>query len=176
VGAVADPERAAADARHWITQLAPLVADPETVADEDGRLRRDRRELSLVEFGAKVNAEVADLNEKLPALRAGLKTTRGKQQRAKVRDELRQCTARLAYLEGFPPFTAADMCAECPWPMAWHSTGVTFCLTTGAILSEPCRSWPVWNAKITAALARLAETTLHQQSKAVPEPVVRPER
>jgi hypothetical protein len=41
--------------------------------------------------------------------------------------------------------------------MAWHSTGVTFCLETGAILSEPCRSWPVWNAKIATGLARVAE-------------------
>ena len=30
--------RAATSARHWISQLAPLVGDPETVADEYGRL------------------------------------------------------------------------------------------------------------------------------------------
>jgi hypothetical protein len=163
-------ERAAAEAQHWISQLAPLVAAPETVADEDGRLPRDRREAFLGEFAARVNAEVAGLNEKLPALRAGLKATRDKQQRPKARDELRQGTARLAYLQALPPFTAADMCAECPWPMAWHSTGVTFCLETGAILSEPCRSWPVWNAKITAGLARLAETMRHQQKQPAPKP------
>jgi hypothetical protein len=87
-------ERAAADARHWISQLAPLVAEPETVADEEGRLPRDRREASLGEFAAKVNAEIAGLNEKLPAVGGGLKTTRGKQQRAAARDELRQGTAR----------------------------------------------------------------------------------
>jgi hypothetical protein len=54
--------------------------------------------------------------------------------------------------------------------MAWHSTGVTFCLETGAILSEPCRSWPVWNAKITAGLAQLVETMRREQARPVPEP------
>jgi hypothetical protein len=31
-------ERAAADARHWISELTPVVADPDAVADEHGRL------------------------------------------------------------------------------------------------------------------------------------------
>jgi hypothetical protein len=160
-----EAERAAADARHWISELTPVVADPETVADEHGRLPRERREELLVAFAAKVSTEAATLREKLPALRAALKTTRGRQERASVRDELRQGIARLAYLQALPAFTAADMCSECPWPMAWHSTGVTFCLETGAILSEPCRSWPVWNAKIATGLARVAEM-LQQKQKA----------
>ena len=168
----AEAERAAADARRWISELTPVVADPEAVVDEHGRLPRDRREEFLVAFAAKVSNEAATLREKLPALRAALKTTRGRQERAAVRDELRQGTARLAYLEAFPAFTAADMCSECPWPMAWHSTGVTFCLETGAILSEPCRSWPVWSAKIVTGLARVAEM-LQQKQKA---PVSRPTR
>lgn len=161
----AEAERAAADARHWISELEPLVADPEAVADEHGRLPRDRREEFLVAFAAKVSTEAASLQDKLPALRAALKTARGRQERAAVRDELRKGTARLAYLQALPAFTAADMCSECPWPMAWHSTGVTFCLETGAVLSEPCQSWPVWNAKIATGLARLAEM-LQQKQKA----------
>jgi hypothetical protein len=153
----AEAERAAADARHWISELEPLVAHPEAVADEDGRLPRDRREEFLVAFTPKMSTEAASLHDKLPALRAALKTTRGTQERAAIPDELRQGTARLAYLQTLPAFTAADMCSECPWPMAWHSTDVTFCLETGAVLSEHCQSWPVWNAKIATGLARLAE-------------------
>jgi hypothetical protein len=72
-------ERAAADARRWISELAPVVADPETVADERGRLPRDRWEDYLVAFAAGVSNEAAILREKLPALRAALKATRGRQ-------------------------------------------------------------------------------------------------
>ena len=160
-----EAERAVADARHWITELTPVVANPEAVADDRGRLPGERREEFLVAFTAKVSAEAASLHQKLPELRAALKTTRGRQERAVVRDELRHGTARLAYLQALPAFTAADMCSECPWPMAWHSTGVIFCLESGAVLSEPCQSWPVWNAKIATGLARVAEM-LQQKQKA----------
>ena len=95
---------------------------------------------------------------------------RYRQERAAIREELRQGTARLAYLRALPVFTSAGMCSECSWPMAWHSTGVTVCLKSGAILSEPCRSWPLWNAKIAAGLARFAETMRPQQKPPVPEP------
>jgi hypothetical protein len=166
----AEAERAATDARRWISELTPVVADPETVTDERGRFPRDRREEFLVAFADRVSTEAAALREKLPALRAALKTTRGKQERAAVRDELRQGTARLAYLQALPAFTADDMCSECPWPMAWHSTGVTFCLETGAILSEPCRSWPVWNAKIATGLARVAEMLQQKHEAAASQP------
>jgi hypothetical protein len=54
--------------------------------------------------------------------------------------------------------------------MAWHATGLTFCLDSGAILSEPCRSWPVWDAKLVAGLARFAETMRQQQKTPAPPP------
>jgi hypothetical protein len=170
----AKAERAAADARHWISKLAPLVADPEAVADERGWLPRDRREQFLDEFAGKVNAEVSALNEKLPESRASLRTIRGREERAAIRDELRKGTARLAYLNALPTFTAGDMCSECPWPMAWHSTGYTVCLETGAVLSEPCQSWPVWNANITAGLARFAEMMRNEYKPLAPEPAPQP--
>lgn len=97
-------ERAAAEARHWISELARVVGDPENVADEHGRLPRDRRDSFLGEFAANINAEAASLNGRLPALRASLKTTRGRQERAAIREELGQGTARLAYLQALPPF------------------------------------------------------------------------
>jgi hypothetical protein len=170
----AEAERDAADARHWIGELAPVVGDPETVADEHGRLPRDRREAFRCEFAAKVNAEVSGLNEELPALRASLRATRDRRERAAAREELRRGTARLAYLQALPMFTAADMCSECPRPMAWHSTGATFCLVTGAVLSEPCPSWPVWNAKITTGLARVAEMMRHKHQLPALDSVAQP--
>lgn len=170
----ADAERDAADARHWISALTPVVGDPETVADEHGQLPRDRREAFLGEFAAKVNAEISGLNEKLPGLRASQKATLDRRERAAAREELRQGTARLAYLQALPVFTAADMCSECPWPMAWHSTGATFCLETGAVLSEPCPSWPVWNAKFTTGLARVAEMMRHKHQMPALDSVAQP--
>jgi len=166
----AEAERAAANARRWISDLDLLVPDPETVADEQGRFPRDRREELLAAFTAKVSAEAEDLREKIPMLRAALRTTKRGEERNAVRDELRQGTARLDYLQAFPAFTAADMCSECPWPMTWHSTSVTFCLETGAILSEPCQSWPVWNAKIATGLARVAEMLQDKQNAPPSQP------
>lgn len=170
----AQAEHSAADARHWISQLAPVVGDPETIPDERGRLPRDRREVLLGEFAAKINTEVSSLSQKLPALRTDLKTTRGRQERAAIREQLRQGPARLAYLQALTPFSASDMCSECPTPMSWHATGVTFCLKSGAILSEPCRSWPVWNGKIEAGIARLAEMMRQERRTLVPEPIQEP--
>jgi hypothetical protein len=66
------------------------------------------------------------------------------------------------------------MCSECPRPMAWHSTGATFCLVTGAVLSEPCPSWPVWNAKITTGLARVAEMMRHKHQLPALDSVAQP--
>jgi hypothetical protein len=168
-----EAERAADEARRYIGELAPLAGDPETVTDEQGRLPRDRREAFLVEFAAKVNAEAGALGGKLPALRADLKAVHGRQERAAIRQEVRRGAARLAYLQALPPLTADEMCSECPWPMAWHATGVTFCLQTGAILAEPCRSWPVWNAKIAAGAIRVAEMLIRKEREketAVPAP------
>lgn len=58
--------------------------------------------------------------------------------------------------------------------MSWHSTGVTFCLESGAVLSEPCRSWPVWNGKIAAGFARLAEMMRQDRKAPVLEPSQEP--
>src|ERR1700733_11243968 len=66
----AEAERAATDARRWISELTPVVAAPEAVADERGQLPRDRREEFLVAFADRVSTEAAALREKLPALRA----------------------------------------------------------------------------------------------------------
>jgi hypothetical protein len=92
----------------------------------------------------------------------------GRPERAAIRQEARRGAARLAYLQALPTFTAAEMCSECPWPMAWHATGVTFCLQTSAILAEPCRSWPAWNAKIAAGAIRVAEMLTRKERKTRP--------
>src|SRR5581483_6173493 len=67
--------RAAAGARRWIAELAPVVGDPETVLDEHGRLPRDRRDLFLAEFTAMIDADAAGLAGTLPALHASLRAT-----------------------------------------------------------------------------------------------------
>ncbi len=66
------------------------------------------------------------------------------------------------------------MCSECSRPGAWHATGVTFCLHSGAVLREPCPSWPVWNAKITAGLSRFAQAMRPRQTATAPQPAPQP--
>lgn len=166
-------ERDISDAERWVKELIPRVGDPETVVDEHGWLPSERRERFLSEFAAKISAEVSELHEQLPALRAELKVTQGRRKRATIREKMRERMARLAYLEAVPPFTAPDMCSECPWPMSWHDIGVTFCLTTGAILSEPCPAWPVWREQLATGLVRVME--MMQQRKAPPAPPPTPQ-
>jgi hypothetical protein len=150
-------ERKASDAERLVKELGPLVGDPEAVVDEHGRLPFERRERFLDEFVHKINTEIHDLRERLPALYTELKVTRGRQARAPLREELRKRTARLAYLETLPPFTAPDMCSECQSPMSWHDTGATFCLITGEFLDYQCPAWPTFREQIRIGLERFAE-------------------
>jgi hypothetical protein len=172
--ALAQAATAICDAERQVRELIPVVGDPEAVVDEQGRLPAERRERFLGEFAAKFNAEVADLRERMPALRAELAVTRERQQRAAVREELRKATARLAYLDAVPPFTAAGMCSECPSPMSWHAPAVTFCLVTGAILSEPCPAWPLWREQLATGLLRVAEM-MRQKKHPPPAPAPVPQ-
>jgi hypothetical protein len=164
-------EAAIRDAERWVQELDPVVGDPEAVVDQHGHLPSERRVKFLAEFALAFNAEVSSLHERLPGLRAKLQSTRGRQERAAIREELHKGTARLAYLEAVPPFTARDMCTECPWPMSWHDTGVTFCLETGVILSKPCDKWPVWSESLLTGLLRVHDMLKQrEQRKQQPPP------
>jgi len=69
-----------------------------------------------------------------PGLNGPPQATPDKQERAAFREQLRRGTARLTYLQALPAFTAGSICSECPTPAAWHATGVTFRLKSGAVL------------------------------------------
>jgi hypothetical protein len=111
-----------------------VVGDPETVADEHGRLPRDRREAFRCEFAAKVNAEVSGLNEELPALRASLRATRDRRERAAAREELRRGTARLAYLQALPMFTVLAATRK-------YGCAVSYLLVRGHRFSSPAATY-----------------------------------
>jgi hypothetical protein len=151
-----------------------VVGDPETVVDEHGRLPRDRRETFRCEFAAKVNAEVSGLHEKLPALRASLKATRDRRERAAAPRGTVPGHRPPGLPAGTPHVHRRRHVLRVPRPMAWHSTGATFCLETGAALSEPCPSWPVWNAKITTGLVRVAEMMRHKHQLPALDSVAQP--
>lgn len=168
-------ERVISEAEGRAAELLPLVGDPEAVADEQGRLPAERREQYLAEFTAQLDDEASGLRERLPALRTELTTAKGSQGRAAIREQLRQGTARLSYLQAVSPFTAPDMCSECPWPLGWHDTAVTFCLDTGAVLSHPCHAWPVWNAQLAVGFARALEAIKRMKDPPpTPEPAPQP--
>lgn len=172
--ALSEAEADIADASRQVEALAPLAGDPETVTDEHGTLPAQRRERFLGEFAAKVNAEVSGLHQRLLALRAELRAATGRKDQAALQEELSKGSARLAYLQTLPPFTAADMCSECPSPKAWHDTVVTFCLETGAILSEPCPAWPEWNKKLIAGALAVHEMLQGRQAPSRPRPRPQP--
>lgn len=165
-------EQTISDAERWVNELGPHVGDPEAVVDEHGWLPSERRERFLTEFTTKFDTEVRDLRERVPALPAELKLTRGRRERAAIREELNKTTARLAYLETVPSFTAPDMCSECPWPMSWHDVAVTICMVTGATLSEPCPAWPVWRETMRIGFARAIEMMRTKKQLPPPEPVL----
>jgi hypothetical protein len=100
-----------------------------------------------------------------PLARLDLKTTKGSDKRTAIREELRKGTARLAYLEAVPPFTASDMCSACPTPMDWHDTAFTYCLKSGAFLSGTCDAWPGWSEQREIGRQRAIEVLRRAQER-----------
>jgi hypothetical protein len=113
-------ERTIAAARAALEDLNQRVGDPEVVADERGWLPSERRELALDIFAARRATEVCELRERIASQETVLKTTKGRPERARIREDLRKDSHRLSLLQAIPPMAAADMCSECVSPAAWH--------------------------------------------------------
>jgi hypothetical protein len=114
-------DKATAELEMEIARLSSIVGDEETVADANGWLPGERRELSLAVFAAQRVSEVRELRRRAAAGREEAGTASSPAEHAAIRQALQQDTVRLAYLEAIPPMTAAEMCSECPWPAGWHA-------------------------------------------------------
>jgi hypothetical protein len=165
---LADLERDIAAKTHEVNELAAVMGDPETVTDAKGWLPAERREMSLTLFKARRETEVRDLRARIADAQATLKSLKGKLERAKLREALRQDKTRLAYLEQMPPLEAAGMCSECVSP-AWHTPGVTVDLNGAGMIGGPCPAWPRW-AKGVNAVREVLRQAAQGPPKAPPPP------
>lgn len=134
-------ERDIAAKTREVEELAAVVGDPETVADAQGWLPAERRELALALFKSRRATEVRDLRARVADSQATLKALQGKSERAELRATLRKDQARLTYLEEMPPLEAPGMCPGRASP-AWHTPGVTCRLDGAGETGGPCLAWP----------------------------------
>jgi hypothetical protein len=104
--------------------------------------------------------------------RATLKSLKGRSERAKLREALRQDKTRLAYLEQMPPLEAVGMCSECVSP-AWHTPGVTVDLNGAGMTGGPCPAWPRWANGVNAVREALRQAA-QGPPKASPPPPPQP--
>jgi hypothetical protein len=129
-----------------VEDLRRAVGDPETAIDAGGWLPADRRAMSLTLFRVRREREVGELREAIAALNSELGGTRDRQERARLRNEIRSKTDRRDRLVAIPPRSEDDMCAECVRPVEWHRTG-----RLGLLGEGPCPAWPRWAARIAEA-------------------------
>lgn len=165
-------DKAAAELETEIARLSCIVGDEETVADANGWLPGERRELSLAVFAARRVSEVRRLRRRTAASPGKTATASSPAEHAATRQALQQDTVRLAHLEAIPPMTAAQMCSECPWPAGWHTVGTTYGLAGEGEQSGPCDGWPRWSGGRRKLLQQLAEL---QTRPAGPPPPPEPE-
>jgi hypothetical protein len=162
---LAQLERDIAHTSAVVDELSQLVGDAESVPDAHGWLPSERREYALDLFAARRVTEVRELRDRVKALQAELKATKGRAERAQVRGELRKATSRLEFLEAIPPLTAAEMCSECISPASWHS--FMFEISEASVERGPCPSWPLWQQRVQKARQIILSST---SEKADPPP------
>jgi hypothetical protein len=129
-----------AHCRAEVDHLIQLIGDPEDIVDQRGCLPRDRRELNLTIFSSCRSVDVRKLRTRVPELKGLVKAATDKAERADLRNTLREAERRRDKLLAIPELKAADMCSECPTPIARH--GWAWPTTDG-----PCHAWPRTAAK-----------------------------
>ena len=85
------------------------------MADANGWLPAERREMALVMFKSRRGLQVRYLRARVADAQATLKSLKGQAERAKVHETLRQDQAHLAHWEqmaSLPPECLLDSCAE----------------------------------------------------------------
>lgn len=167
-------DKATAELETEIARLSCIVGDEETVADANGWLPGERRELSLAVFAAHRVSEVRELRRRTAARRGKTAIASSPAEHASNRQALQQDAARLAHLEAIPPMTAAQMCSECPWPAGWHTVGTTYGLAGERELSGPCDGWPRWGGQRRKLLQQLAELQTRPTGPPPPPPEPQP--
>jgi hypothetical protein len=161
---IAELERSVAASRAEVVRLQEAVGDAETVVDKSGWLPEDRRELAHTLISAHRCVEVRELRERVKEQQATLKATKGRVERAPIRDALNRDRRRLEFLMAIPPLQAADMCSECVSPARWHGY-----VTTGANPDAgPCPAWPRWAQRIRKVREMIAAAVKEKPAEPPP--------
>jgi len=153
--------------RAEVDRLTPIVDDPEDVVDQHGWLPRDRREHTWWSYRLVRERKVGDLKRQVPELEAALKATTDRTERRERRAKLAEATRDLDCLIAEGPFTAAEMCPECPTPMAHHG----WIWPPG----HPCPAWPGWAARMRAARQMLERFAMRREAEAAPTAKSKPQ-
>lgn len=171
---LANLERDIAAKTKEVDQLLAVVGAPETVADANGWLPAERREMALVRFKSRRGLQVRELRVRVAGGQATLKALKGQVEQAKVRETLRQDQAHLAYWEQMAPLQAADLCSECESP-AWHAPRATYSMDGFYVTGGPCPAWPRWAKGVVAvreAIRRARQGPPKEpQSPTPPQPI-----
>ncbi len=150
---VRECDREIAACQRRLDEVRDIVAGPERVVDRDGYLPAERRELSLRLLASRRQTAVRELRPKIAELSVVLDGTRGRKERAEIREQLVDAQALLDDWLQVPELRAEDMCSECSQPAKWHLTG----WVTPIGWQAPCPAWPSWRKRIEKARALLIE-------------------
>lgn len=168
---VAKVEECAVQLLRYQAEVATLrdrVGDPERVVDEHGGLPSERREFARMMLSIRRQSEVKELRDKVRDLTDALAATKGRESRAKVRDELAKASRRLEMWLALPPVADQEMCSECYSLTVWHESG------TLGDLHGPCPSWPRWSARLQKVREMLLSFDKDQKPEPVPPPTPQP--
>jgi hypothetical protein len=170
---LANLERDIAAKTREVDNLLAVIGDPETVADANGWLPVERREMALVLFKSERGRQVRDLRARVADAQVTLTSLKGQAERAKVREALCDDQAHLAYWEQMAPLQAADMCSECGSP-AWHAPGTTYSTDGFYVTGGPCPAWPRWAKGIAAfheAMRQARQSPPKEPPSSPPQPI-----
>jgi hypothetical protein len=163
--AVAECRRHLEEYEMQLPLLRERVGEPESVVDEHGRLPSERRELARLMLSIRREQQVRELRTQVRELSATLDTTKGRTERAKVRDQLTSTKRRLELWLAIPPVDPRYMCSECSSLQDWHESG------TLGDLHGPCPAWPQWAARLQKVREMLMSVGEENKPKApAPEP------
>lgn len=158
VGRIAELQQEAERHPPEIERLKASVGDPEDVVDSHGQLPHDRRSTMLLYYRLDRERDIRELRERVPELKAALKSATDKTERSKLRAELQIAESKVEKLLAVPPLGPEDMCSECATPASKHGW-------VSPPYDAPCPFWPGWGARLKKVRQMLLEMPERSQPK-----------
>jgi len=103
----------------------------------------------------------------IPELKERLSTSKDKEEKSRLRMELRMAESRLKRFVEVPPLEAEDMCADCDRPLRQHG----WVLSDG---EDACPAWPEHRAHMER-VRQIFMTIFERHRPPEPEPAPKPQ-